>query len=93
MTILHDFIGVLGRPLDTFWGGSHNPMVTALGSCLKVALKFIVTMPVSLVDQSSREVKEYLVRPARPGLAFLVLCFITLFPPHLHYGTFPNHLE
>jgi hypothetical protein len=30
---LHDFGGVLGRPLDTFFLGSHNFMVTALGVC------------------------------------------------------------
>ena len=34
-TILHDFGGVLGRPLDTFFLGSHNFMVMALGSCVK----------------------------------------------------------
>jgi hypothetical protein len=87
MTTLHDFGGVLGRPLDTFLGGSHNPMVTALGLCLKVALKSTVTIAVSLVDRSSGEVKEYPVGPARPGLAFL--CFITLFPPHLQYAHIP----
>ena len=35
MTTLHDLGGVLGRPLDTFLLGSHNFMVTALGSCVK----------------------------------------------------------
>ena len=30
MTTIHDFGGVLGRPLDTFFLGSHNFMVTAL---------------------------------------------------------------
>ena len=35
MTTLHDFGGVLGRPLDTSLLGSHNSMVTALGSCVK----------------------------------------------------------
>ena len=36
MTTLHEFGGVLGRPLLTFfWAGSHNFMVTALGSCVK----------------------------------------------------------
>ena len=35
MTTLHDFGGVLGRPLDTFLLGSHNFMVTALGSRVK----------------------------------------------------------
>ena len=35
MTTLHDFGGVLGRPLDTFLSGSHNFVVTALGSCVK----------------------------------------------------------
>ena len=34
-TTLHAFGGVLGRPLDTFHLGSHNFMVTALGSCVK----------------------------------------------------------
>ena len=35
-TTLHDFGGVLGRPLDTrFLVGSHNFVVTALGSCVK----------------------------------------------------------
>ena len=35
VTILHEFGGVLGRPLDTFLLGSHNFMVTALGSCVR----------------------------------------------------------
>ena len=35
VTTVHDFGGVLGRPLDTFIWGSHNFMVTALGSCVK----------------------------------------------------------
>jgi hypothetical protein len=35
VTTLHDFGGVLGRPLDTFLLGSHNLMVTALGLCVK----------------------------------------------------------
>jgi hypothetical protein len=35
VTTLHDFGGVLGRPLDTFLLSSHNLMVTALGSCVK----------------------------------------------------------
>ena len=35
VTTLHDFGGVLGRPLDTFLLGSHNFMVTALGLCVK----------------------------------------------------------
>ena len=35
MTTLHDFGGVLGQALDTFFSGSHNFMVTALGSCAK----------------------------------------------------------
>ena len=35
VTTLHDFGGVVGRPLDTFHLGSHNSMVTALGSCVK----------------------------------------------------------
>ena len=34
VTTLHDFGGVLGRPLETFWG-SHNFMVTAFASCVK----------------------------------------------------------
>ena len=34
MTTLRDFGGVLGRLWDTFLG-SHNFMVTALGSCVK----------------------------------------------------------
>ena len=40
-TLLHGFGGVLGRPLNTFLLGSHNFMVTALGSCVKVALNII----------------------------------------------------
>ena len=35
VTTLHEFGGVLGRPLDTFFWVSHNLMVTALGSCVK----------------------------------------------------------
>ena len=35
VTTLHDFGGVLGQPSDTFRLGSHNFMVTALGSCVK----------------------------------------------------------
>jgi hypothetical protein len=33
VSTLHDFGGVLGQPLDTFFVGSHNFMVTALGLC------------------------------------------------------------
>ena len=32
---IHDFGGVLGWPLDTFFLDSHKVMVTALGSCVK----------------------------------------------------------
>ena len=39
VTTLHDCGGVLGRPLDTFLLGSHNLMVTALGSCVKWPLE------------------------------------------------------
>ena len=35
VTTGHDFRGVFGQPLDTFLLGSHNSMVTALGSCVK----------------------------------------------------------
>ena len=35
MTTLHDYGGVLGRPLDAFFWDSHNVMITALGSCVK----------------------------------------------------------
>ena len=35
MSTLHDCGGALGRPLGTFLSGSHNFMVTALGSCVK----------------------------------------------------------
>ena len=36
VTTLHDFGGVLGRPLDAFyWAESHNFMVTALGPYVK----------------------------------------------------------
>jgi len=35
MTTLHDYGGVLGWPLDTFFWGSHNVMITALNSCVK----------------------------------------------------------
>jgi hypothetical protein len=35
VTTLHDFGGVLGRPLDNFISGSHDFMVIALGSCVK----------------------------------------------------------
>ena len=43
VTTLHEFGGVLGRPLDTFLLGSHNftvtVTVTALGSCVKWPLR------------------------------------------------------
>ena len=35
VTTLHGFGGALGWPWDTFLLGSHNFMVTALGSCVK----------------------------------------------------------
>jgi hypothetical protein len=35
MTTSHDFGGGSGQPLDTFYLGSNNIMVTALGSCVK----------------------------------------------------------
>ena len=35
VTTLHDFGGVLGRPLDTFLLGSHKFMITAFSSCVK----------------------------------------------------------
>ena len=44
MTALHDFGGVLGRPLDTFLLGSYNFMVMALGFVCEVALKVIGAM-------------------------------------------------
>ena len=44
MTTLHDFGGVLGRPWDTFFLGSHNFTVTALGSCVKWPLGCLVTV-------------------------------------------------
>jgi hypothetical protein len=40
VTTLHDDVGgVLGWALDTFLLGSHNFMVTALGSCVKWSLE------------------------------------------------------
>ena len=41
VTTLHDFGGVLGRPLDTSLLGSHNFMVTALGFVCEVALNHL----------------------------------------------------
>ena len=35
VTTLHDFGGVLGWTLDTFFFSSHNFIVMALGSCVK----------------------------------------------------------
>ena len=35
VTTLNDFGGVLGHPVDTFFWGSHNFMVTALGFCVE----------------------------------------------------------
>ena len=35
ITTLHDFKGVLGRPLDTFFWALTTPMVTAPSSCVK----------------------------------------------------------
>ena len=35
VTALHDFGGVLRRPLGHFLLGPHNVMVMALGSCVK----------------------------------------------------------
>ena len=35
VTSLHDFAGLLGRPLNTFLLGSHNFMVTGIGTCVK----------------------------------------------------------
>jgi hypothetical protein len=47
VTTLHDLGGVLGRPLDTFLLGSHNFMVTALGSRAKWPLaRGLFTPPV-----------------------------------------------
>ena len=45
MTTLHDFGGVSGRPLDTFYLGSHNFMVAAIGLCVKCSVKPYVTRP------------------------------------------------
>ena len=42
MTTLHDFGGVLGQPLDTFfWARSHIYMVTVPGSCVKWPLEYV----------------------------------------------------
>ena len=35
LTTPHDFGGVLGTTIGHFLLGSRNPMVTALGSCVK----------------------------------------------------------
>jgi hypothetical protein len=35
VTTVHDFGGVLGTASDTFFWGSHNFMVTALGLCVE----------------------------------------------------------
>ncbi len=43
VTTLHDFGGVLGRPLDTFFLGSHNFMVTALDLC--VTTRWVGSIP------------------------------------------------
>ena len=48
MTTLHDFGSILGRPLDAFFLGSHNFMVTALWLVCEVALI------ISVVNNQSR---------------------------------------
>ena len=40
VTTLHNFGGALGQPLGHFLLGSHNLMVTALGSCVKWPLVY-----------------------------------------------------
>ena len=45
VTTLRDVRGVLGRPSDTFFRGSHNYMVTALGSCVKWPLIYNTLSP------------------------------------------------
>jgi hypothetical protein len=44
VTTLHNFGGVVGRPLDNF-------IVTALGSCVKVALSFVIGAVVFVVAE------------------------------------------
>ena len=44
MTTLHDFGGVLGQPLDTFFWALNNFMITALGLCVKVALNIVFSV-------------------------------------------------
>jgi hypothetical protein len=51
VTTVHDFGGVLGWPLD-FLLGSHNFMVTALGSCVKLALSALVNYPMFVLMES-----------------------------------------
>ena len=42
MTTLHDFGGEIGTTFGHFLLGSHDLMVTALGSCVEVALPYLV---------------------------------------------------
>jgi hypothetical protein len=44
VTILHDFGGVLGRPLDILFWGSHNFMVIAHGLCVSTTNKLLWTL-------------------------------------------------
>ena len=68
MVTLHDFGGVLGRPLDTFFGALTIFMVTALDSCVKWPLWTLRSWPIMLknllghCEQSclSRETWNYL---------------------------------
>jgi hypothetical protein len=53
VTTLHDVGGVLGWPLDTFLLGSHNCMVTALGSRVKWPLHMPLGMRLGLGYMSS----------------------------------------
>ena len=57
MTTLHEFGGVIGRrPLNTFVLGSHNFMVTALGSCVKWPLLVCTPKKTVLAASSPRSI-------------------------------------
>jgi hypothetical protein len=61
VTTLNDFGGVLGRHLDTFLSGSHNLMVTALGS-------LCVTWPLGWGDHCATPVSPLVF--SQPGTGF-----------------------
>ena len=74
---LRDGGGVLGRPLDTFLLGSHNLMVTALGSsCVKWPLCKWEVLAVCVLTAAALPLPESESSPQRLATATLHL--------HLH---------